>query len=63
MKIPAHMWRTADGRLVPTGHLDAEILAYPAGTELTEDEIEKDPVLAKMLKAYRSKAKSSDTTK
>lgn len=32
-----HYWRTADGRLVPTGHLDAEVLVYPAGAELPDD--------------------------
>jgi hypothetical protein len=32
-----HYWRTADGRLVPTGHLDAEVLAYPAGDTLPDD--------------------------
>ena len=32
-----HYWRTADGRLVETGHLDAEILAYPAGSEIPDD--------------------------
>lgn len=32
-----HYWRTADGRLVPTGHLDAEVLVYPKGTELPDE--------------------------
>jgi hypothetical protein len=32
-----HYWRTADGRLVPTGHPDAEVLAYPAGDDLPDE--------------------------
>lgn len=32
-----HYWRTADGRLVPTGHLDAEVLVYAKGDELPDD--------------------------
>lgn len=32
-----HYWSTADGRLVPTGHIDAEVLAYPAGSEMPDD--------------------------
>jgi hypothetical protein len=32
-----HYWRTADGRLVHTGHIDAEVLAYPAGSEIPDD--------------------------
>lgn len=41
MKAPHHLWRTADGRLVQTGHLDAEVLAYPAGSEIPDDEARK----------------------
>lgn len=37
MKADRHYWRTADGRLVHTGHLDAEVLAYPAGSDLPDD--------------------------
>lgn len=37
MKADRHYWRTADGRHVTTGHVDAEILAYPAGDELPDD--------------------------
>lgn len=32
-----HYWRTKDGRFVPTGHPDAEVLAHPAGSELPDD--------------------------
>ena len=32
-----HYWHTADGRYVPTGHVDAEALAYAKGDELPDD--------------------------
>lgn len=32
-----HYWRTADGRLVPTGHVDAQVLAYPKGDDIPDD--------------------------
>lgn len=32
-----HYWSTADGRFVPTGHVDAEILAYAKGDDLPDD--------------------------
>ncbi len=37
-RVPEHIWRTGDGRLVLTGHPDAAILAYPRGDEMSEDE-------------------------
>lgn len=36
MKHDAHIWRTGDGRHVPHGHLDAAILAYPAGDDVPD---------------------------
>lgn len=36
--VDKHIWRTADGRLVPTGHADAAVLAYAAGQDVTDDE-------------------------
>lgn len=35
-KVPRHIWRTTDGRLVPDGDLEAAFLAYPAGEELAD---------------------------
>jgi hypothetical protein len=32
-----HYWRTADGRLVPTGHPDGEVLAYAKGDTLPDE--------------------------
>lgn len=32
-----HYWRTADGRFVPTGDLDAETLVYAKGDEIPAD--------------------------
>lgn len=32
-----HYWNTADGRLVPTGDVDAETLAYAKGDDLPDD--------------------------
>lgn len=37
MKADRHYWRTADGRYVETGHLDAEVLAFPAGSDLPDE--------------------------
>lgn len=36
-RIASHLWRTRDGRLVPTGHPDAQTLAYAAGDHITDD--------------------------
>lgn len=37
-RVPQHVWRTKDDRLVLTGDPDAAFLAYPAGTDMAEDE-------------------------
>lgn len=37
MILDRHWWRTADGRLVPDGHPDAAVLAYPRHTEIPDD--------------------------
>lgn len=57
MLIKQHLWRTASGKLVATGHLEAETLAYPAGTELTPAEVAADPVLAELVAAQRNTPK------
>ncbi len=40
-RVPAHVWRTTDGRLVKSGHPDAAVLAYAAGDEMSEDEAKR----------------------
>ena len=44
-----HLWETANGDLVPTGHPDAETLKYAAGDEIPESE-------AKALKQAKAPA-------
>jgi hypothetical protein len=44
-KVPRHIWRTADGRLVSDGHLDAAFLAYPAGEEISDSVAEEKGLL------------------
>lgn len=43
--VPVHVWRTADNRLVLSGHPDAAILAYPTGTELAEDDARRRGII------------------
>lgn len=50
MKAPHHLWSTKDGRLVRTGDLDAEILAYPAGADLPDDVADKLGLVDQPLK-------------
>lgn len=44
-KVPKHIWRTTDGRLVPDGDLEAAFLAYPMGDELADHDAEVNGVL------------------
>jgi hypothetical protein len=37
-RVPEHVWRTKDGRLVLTGDPDAAFLAYARGDEMSEGE-------------------------
>lgn len=37
-RVPEHIYRTRDGRLVLHGDLDAAVLAYARGDEMSEDE-------------------------
>lgn len=57
--VKDHLWRTNKGDLVPTGHEDAAILAYPAGTELTDDEAEKQGLLKAKPKPHDKAASQS----
>lgn len=36
-RVPEHIWRTKDNRLVLTGDLDAAFLAYARGDEMSEE--------------------------
>jgi hypothetical protein len=36
-EVTRHLWRTKDGRLVPTGHIDAQILAYARHDHIPDD--------------------------
>lgn len=45
-KVPRHVWRTVDDRLVLDGHPEAAFLAYPRGTEMTDGEALSSGVLA-----------------
>lgn len=58
---PAHLWETADGDLVPTGHPDAVFLKYAAGDEVPKDAKVRDekqarPASNKMRKPADNKA-------
>jgi hypothetical protein len=37
-RVPEHIWRTTDGRLVLTGDPAAAVLAYARGDEMSDDE-------------------------
>lgn len=60
MIIESHLWETADGRLVETGHPDAAVLAYPAGTEISDEEAEKRGLKKADKPADKQAAKSQD---
>lgn len=38
VKLNQHIWRTTDGRLVEHGNDEAAFLAYPTGTEFSDEE-------------------------
>jgi predicted alternative tryptophan synthase beta-subunit len=62
-----HYWRTADGRLVETGHSDAEVLAYTAGDEIPDDVARKNGLVpapeAKHAPAPANKARGKTADK
>ncbi len=58
-KIPHHIWRTDDGRLVPHGDPEAAFLAYPAGEELTDHDAEARGVLG----VYRDESQAGPSAK
>lgn len=45
-RVPEHVWRTEDGRLVLTGDPDAAFLAYARGDELSEEEAHRRGIIA-----------------
>lgn len=44
-RVPEHIWRTRDGRLVLSGHPDAAFLAYARGDEMSEAEARRRGIL------------------
>lgn len=62
-RIRAHLWRTPDGRLVPTGHADATVLAYPAGTEMAESEACARGIIAALEEQGDKDAEPTQTAK
>lgn len=59
-KVETHKWRTADGKLVDTGHPAAAVLAYPAGSEIPEDIAEHEGLKASSKPQDKSVAKPQD---
>lgn len=57
-KVPRHIWRTTDSRLVPDGDLDAAFLAYPAGEEISDSVAEAKGILG----IYPSQAPEADVS-
>ena len=55
-----HLWRTADGRLVKTGHPDAVVLAHAAGTEFTDTQAEMLGLKAVPKPADKAMSKPAD---
>lgn len=41
MFVTEHVWRTNDGRYVPTGHPEAAFLAYAPGQEVADREAQR----------------------
>jgi len=58
-RVPRHIWKTADGVLVPHGHPDAAILAYAEGDELTDH----DAQARGLTTVYPEKAKPKPADK
>lgn len=54
MNAGQRLWRTADGKLVPDGHPDAETLAYGPADEVTGDDVKLVP---------KAKPDKAETTK
>ena len=60
-KTDKHLWRTAQGdRLVETGHPDAAFLAYPAGSDIPDDEAARYGLKSKPKPADKAAAKPAD---
>lgn len=59
-RVPEHIWRTRDNRLVLTGDPDAAFLAYARGDEMSEDEARRlgivDAVAGKRARYKSDKA-------
>lgn len=58
-RVPRHIWRTTDKRLVPHGHPEAAFLAYPLGTELADADADRLGVTA-VYPAEKALGKTAD---
>jgi hypothetical protein len=61
-KVPAHIWRTVDGRYVETGHVDAAVLAYAKGDEV-DDKTAHELGLIKQAQPAANKARAKPNDK
>jgi hypothetical protein len=61
--VDRHYWRTADGRMVPTGDLEAEVLVYAKGDEVPDDEALKAGLLDPPKPAAKQAAKPADKSR
>lgn len=63
-RVPEHIWRTRDGRLVLSGDVDAAILAYARGDEMSEDEARRRGILGALAgKAPRDRTPKQQAAK
>ncbi len=62
-RVPEHIWRTSDGRLVLTGDPAAAVLAYACGDEMSDTEARRlgivDAVAGKPAREVKDKAPAS----
>jgi len=60
MIVDKRLYRTADGRLVEEGDSEAAFLAYPAGTELSDEEARRAGLLVEKKAPPKAMAKPAD---
>lgn len=51
MIVTEHVWRTANGKFVPPGHVDAAYLAYAPGSEIPDADAQRIGLTDYLLKA------------
>jgi hypothetical protein len=59
-KVDQRLYRTTDGKLVEEGDPAAAFLAYPAGTELSDEEARREGLLVERKAAPKAQAKPAD---